>query len=54
MIDDLAEHAPWLVRGEDTRGYGLSDLIGVLWAALREERSRTAGLETRVSQLEKG
>lgn len=53
MIDDLAAHAPWLVRGEGTRGYGLSDLIGVLWAALREERGRTAELEFRVTQLEK-
>lgn len=52
MIDDLAQHAPWLVRGNEIRGYGLSDLIGVLWAALREERSRTAKLEARVSHLE--
>lgn len=53
MIDDLAKHAPWLVRGSDTRGYAIQDLLGVLWAALREERGKTAELERRVSQLEK-
>lgn len=53
MIDDFAVHAPWLVRGTETRGYGLHDLVGVLWAALREERNKTAGLEHRISRLEK-
>jgi hypothetical protein len=52
MVDDLAEHAPWLVRGTKTRGYGVQDLIGILWAALREERVRTADLENRIAHLE--
>lgn len=57
MIDDLAEHAPWLVRADDDdatvpRGYGDRDLIGVLWAALREERARSRDLESRIAALE--
>jgi Chaperone of endosialidase len=52
MVDDLAEHAPWLVRGTKTRGYGVQDLVGILWAALREERVRTADLESRIAHLE--
>ena len=52
LIDDIAKHAPWLVRGEGVRGYGVQDLIGVLWAALREERQRTSELEKRINRLE--
>jgi hypothetical protein len=56
MIDDLAEHAPWLVRqyeDSEVRGYGDRDLIGVLWAALREERAHTRDLEMRLITLER-
>lgn len=55
MVDDIAEHAPWLVRrdpGTRHRHYNPSDLIGVLWAALRESRHRATELETRVARLE--
>jgi len=51
LVDDLAEHAPWLVRQEhdsDPRGYNDRDLIGVLWAALRDARARITALETRL------
>jgi len=52
LVDDLAEHAPWLVRQErdsDVRGYNDRDLIGVLWAALRDARARITELEKRMS-----
>lgn len=56
MVDDIDEVAPWLVRrpGDVDSGRMLADrdLIGVLWAALREERLRTTDLERRVAQLE--
>jgi hypothetical protein len=55
MVDDIAEVAPWLVRhsdGEGPRTLQDRDLIGVLWAALREERQRTTRLEERIALLE--
>lgn len=55
MVDDLATHAPWLIRQDPdsgSRGYNDRDLIGVLWAALREERQRTVQLEQRIARLE--
>lgn len=55
MVDDLARHAPWLVRQDsnsDTRGYNDRDLIGVLWAALRDTRTTMASLHDRIAALE--
>lgn len=55
MVEDVARAAPWLVRQADADGPRLlsdRDLIGVLWAALREERQHTVALERRVAQLE--
>jgi len=55
MVEDVARVAPWLVRQADPEGPRLlsdRDLIGVLWAALREERQHTAALAVRVTQLE--
>lgn len=57
MAEDVEAVAPWLVRKDpdnDDAPLSLSDrdLIGILWAALREERSRTAQLEQRVTRLE--
>lgn len=55
MADDIADAAPWLIRqgsGNDPRALSDRDLIGILWAALREERSRTAQLEQRITWLE--
>lgn len=55
MADDIADAAPWLIRKDSEkspRSLSDRDLIGVLWAALREERSRTAQLEQRLAQLE--
>lgn len=55
-VDDLAVEAPWLVRrheGTTARGYGDRDLIGVLWAALRESRTTIADLTGRVQELER-
>lgn len=55
MIDDLADHAPWLVRRvpeSPHRHYNPNDLIGVLWAALREERAARVSLEQRMTVLE--
>jgi hypothetical protein len=53
MVDDLAVHAPWLVRDNaGNRSYELHDLIGVLWGALRESRAEVRALEARVSALE--
>lgn len=56
MVDDVDEVAPWLVRRsgapDAARLLTDRDLIGVLWAALREERARTAELGERLTQLE--
>lgn len=55
MVDDFAEHAPWLVRateGTTIRSLADRDLIGVLWAALRESRGQVTALEDRVTALE--
>lgn len=54
MADDLAEAAPWLVRHHDgsARTYADRDLIGVLWAALREARADIRLLTTRIRELE--
>lgn len=56
MVDDIAEAAPWMIRGPyDSEGARLladRDLIGVLWEALREERKRTAAFEQRLALLE--
>lgn len=56
MVDDIDEVAPWLVRHnpdpESVRMLQDRDLIGVLWAALREERQHTADLERRLILLE--
>ena len=56
MVDDVDEIAPWLVRRSSDPGSARMlqdrDLIGVLWAALREERQRTAALEQRIARLE--
>jgi hypothetical protein len=38
--------------GEGPRTLQDRDLIGVLWAALREERQRTTRLEERIALLE--
>lgn len=49
MVDDLAEVAPWLIRDVDgdTRGYSDRDMIGLLWAALRETRGQLKALSAR-------
>lgn len=55
MVDDIAEIAPWLVRnGQEGAPRTLQDrdLIGILWAALREERRHTQRLEQRITALE--
>jgi Chaperone of endosialidase len=51
MVDDVADVAPWLVRQDDDESPRMltdRDLIGVLWAALRESRERIAALEQKV------
>jgi Chaperone of endosialidase len=54
LVDDLEHRAPWLVRHEygSPRSYEDRDIIGILWAALREERATTKQLEARVRNLE--
>jgi hypothetical protein len=51
MADDIADHAPWLVRAPDDstdpRMLSDRDLIGVLWNALRDARARITELEAR-------
>jgi hypothetical protein len=55
MVDDIETVAPWLVHRPDPQGPRHlvdRDLIGILWAALREERAKTIHMEYRISQLE--
>ena len=56
MVDDLDTSAPWLVRHPTepgSRSYQDRDLIGVLWAALREERTRAKEMAAAISDLSK-
>jgi hypothetical protein len=56
MVDDIADHAPWLVRtpedGADPRMLSDRDLVGVLWNALRDTRAQLAAVTSRVEELE--